>query len=135
MKFFVYVLFQMLPWLPWVGDWALKWTEGNNTLQIVFTMFFFPLIMNAIQYYIVDSFIKEKNPGDQGQNDQRREGDEATEENDERGRLMADNDDVDNNGEDEEHQYEARKDRVLTNSEEEPLKEINPTPIPAENER
>ncbi|KEQ95085.1 hypothetical protein AUEXF2481DRAFT_40353 [Aureobasidium subglaciale EXF-2481] len=59
MKLFVFLLFAMLPWLPWVGDWALRWTEGNEALQIAFVMFIFPVAMNGIQYYIVDSFIKD----------------------------------------------------------------------------
>jgi hypothetical protein len=42
-----------------VGDWALRWTEGNTALQITFVMFVFPLIMNALQYWIIDNFIKE----------------------------------------------------------------------------
>lgn len=58
MKISVLVLFLMLPWISQVGDWALKWTEGNERLQIVFVMMLFPLIMNALQYYIIDSFIK-----------------------------------------------------------------------------
>lgn len=64
MKLFVYLLFKMLPWLPWVGDWALKWTEGNEALQIAFSMFIFPLAMNALQYWIIDSFIMEKRTKD-----------------------------------------------------------------------
>ncbi|KAI0022589.1 vacuolar membrane protein-domain-containing protein [Xylariomycetidae sp. FL0641] len=58
MKLCVLVIFLILPWLPRVGDWALRWTEGNERLQIVFVMMLFPLIMNALQYYIIDSFIK-----------------------------------------------------------------------------
>ncbi|KAK3906771.1 vacuolar membrane protein-domain-containing protein [Staphylotrichum tortipilum] len=68
MKLCVLILFMMLPWLPHVGDWALGWTEGNEKLQIVFVMMLFPLIMNALQYYIIDSYIKkqEPNPDDAG---------------------------------------------------------------------
>ena len=134
MKFFVYVLFAMLPWLPWVGDWALKWTEGNTALQIVFSMFIFPLIMNAMQYYIVDSFIKEQ-PGDQGRQGQSREDDETRHENDERGRLIAEDEDAGDEEEEELHDDEVGKNTVLAHSEEEPLKEVNPTPLPADNER
>lgn len=61
MKFCVFFLFAMLPWISRIGDWALRWTEGNEALQIAFVMLIFPLIMNALQYYIVDSFIKRKN--------------------------------------------------------------------------
>ncbi|KAI1320251.1 vacuolar membrane protein-domain-containing protein [Xylariaceae sp. FL0255] len=60
MKLCVLVIFLILPWISRVGDWALKWTEGNERLQIIFVMMLFPLIMNALQYYIIDSFIKEK---------------------------------------------------------------------------
>jgi hypothetical protein len=62
MKICVFILFQLCPWLGRVGDWALRWTEGNEAVQIAFVMFIFPLIMNAIQYYIVDTFIKKRSP-------------------------------------------------------------------------
>ena len=64
MKVCVLILFLMLPWLSRVGDWALGWTEGNERLQIIFVMMLFPLIMNAMQYYIIDTFIKEKTAKD-----------------------------------------------------------------------
>src|SRR6266480_2158352 len=60
MKLCVLLLFQLFPWLGWVGDWALRWTEGDERLQIAFVMFIFPLIMNAAQYWIIDSFIKDR---------------------------------------------------------------------------
>ncbi|KAJ5670186.1 uncharacterized protein N7477_005549 [Penicillium maclennaniae] len=58
MKFCVFFLIQLLPFIIKIGDWALRWTEGNTALQIAFVMLLFPLIMNAIQYYIIDGFIK-----------------------------------------------------------------------------
>ncbi|KAI1428341.1 vacuolar membrane protein-domain-containing protein [Xylaria sp. FL1777] len=63
MKICVLLIFLILPWISRVGDWALKWTEGNERLQIVFVMMLFPLIMNALQYYIIDSFIKLRETG------------------------------------------------------------------------
>ncbi|WPH00575.1 Pfam:DUF3661 [Acrodontium crateriforme] len=60
MKLFVFFLFQALPWLPWVGDWALRWTKGNEALEVTFAMFIFPLAMNAVQYWIIDNFIMDK---------------------------------------------------------------------------
>ncbi|KAI1466634.1 vacuolar membrane protein-domain-containing protein [Daldinia caldariorum] len=63
MKICVLIIFLMLPWISRVGDWALGWTEGNERVQIVFVMMLFPLIMNGLQYYIIDSFIKLKEPG------------------------------------------------------------------------
>ncbi|KAI1112775.1 vacuolar membrane protein-domain-containing protein [Nemania sp. NC0429] len=63
MKICVLLIFLILPWISRVGDWALRWTEGNEQLQIVFVMMLFPLIMNALQYYIIDGFIKKKEMG------------------------------------------------------------------------
>lgn len=60
MKLCVLILFLVLPWISRIGDWALSWTEGNERLQIVFVMMLFPLIMNGMQYYIIDGFIKRK---------------------------------------------------------------------------
>ena len=59
MKICVLVIFLVFPWISKVGDWALRWTEGNEELQIAFVMMIFPLVMNALQYYIIDSFIKQ----------------------------------------------------------------------------
>ena len=64
MKFCVFIIFQLCPWIIRVGDWALKWTEGNAMVQIFFVMLFFPVVMNALQYYIIDSFIKDQKPAD-----------------------------------------------------------------------
>jgi len=62
MKIIVGLLFAIFPWLGRVGDFLLGWTEGNRKVQIAFVMFIFPLIMNAIQYYIIDIFIKKQEP-------------------------------------------------------------------------
>ncbi|KAG6053135.1 hypothetical protein E4U17_005001 [Claviceps sp. LM77 group G4] len=62
MKICVLLIFVLMPWISKVGDWALGWTEGNEKLQIAFVMMIFPLVMNGLQYYIIDSLIKEKEP-------------------------------------------------------------------------
>ncbi|KAL8707512.1 MAG: hypothetical protein Q9220_007454 [cf. Caloplaca sp. 1 TL-2023] len=62
MKACVFAIFELCPWIIRVGDWALKWTEGNETVQVFFVMLFFPVIMNALQYYIIDGFIKNQKP-------------------------------------------------------------------------
>ncbi|KAG5980545.1 hypothetical protein E4U55_003921 [Claviceps digitariae] len=62
MKICVLIIFLLMPWISEVGDWALSWTEGDEKLQIAFVMMIFPLVMNGLQYYIIDSFIKEKEP-------------------------------------------------------------------------
>ncbi|GLI76990.1 hypothetical protein PoHVEF18_005272 [Penicillium ochrochloron] len=60
MKFCVFFLINLFPFIVKVGDWALGWTEGNTAIQIAFVMLLFPVIMNAIQYYIIDHFIKKQ---------------------------------------------------------------------------
>jgi hypothetical protein len=67
MKFCVLLIFLLAPWISRVGDWALRWTEGDEALQVIFVMLVFPVIMNATQYYIIDSFIKNQAPGDHEQ--------------------------------------------------------------------
>ena len=83
MKTCVFFIFHLLPWLGKVGDWALRWTEGNEALQIAFVMLIFPLIMNGIQYYIIDIFIKGREMPDK-ELDREQDGSE-----DEQGRLLA----------------------------------------------
>lgn len=78
MKICVLVIFLMMPWISKAGDWALGWTDGNEKLQIAFVMMIFPLIMNALQYYIIDSLIMMKDTDhvsfsdDQGEGNARR---------------------------------------------------------------
>lgn len=74
MKLCVLIIFMVFPWISHVGDWALGWTEGNEKLQIVFVMMLFPLIMNAMQYYIIDSYIKKQVVGDEEGSDSDTEG-------------------------------------------------------------
>lgn len=62
MKTCVVFLIHLLPFIVKVGDWALRWTEGNTAVQIFFVMLLFPVIMNALQYYIIDIFIKKPIP-------------------------------------------------------------------------
>lgn len=64
MKLCVFFIFQICPWIIDVGNWALRWTEGNEAVQVIFVMLVFPVIMNAIQYYIIDGFIKNQAPPD-----------------------------------------------------------------------
>lgn len=123
MKLFVWALFALLPWLPWVGDWALRWTEGNEALQVAFAMFIFPLVMNGVQYWIIDSFIMDKSRGKGEADGQRYE------------RVRQES------GEDEEGSEEREDDEETISAEsvrgkgeglQEPplLTELNPTPIP-----
>ena len=63
MKCCVFVIFKLCPWIVAVGDWALRWTEGDERVQVFFVMLFFPVVMNALQYYIIDTFIKDQKLG------------------------------------------------------------------------
>ncbi|KAI8371478.1 vacuolar membrane protein-domain-containing protein [Radiomyces spectabilis] len=58
MKFCVYVMFRVFPILFELGSWVLKWTKDNYRYQVVFVMLIFPLIMNAMQFWIVDTIVK-----------------------------------------------------------------------------
>lgn len=126
MKLFVFFLFQVLPWIGWVGDWALRWTEGNEALQIAFVMFIFPVLMNAIQYYIVDGIIKDRDqPENQGFERVAQEDSQDGDSGRERGSV----DSIDG----ERDPDEAKKGTVTTT---ETLEEANPTTLPAyDNER
>ncbi|KAL1921379.1 uncharacterized protein VTP21DRAFT_11095 [Calcarisporiella thermophila] len=60
MKLVVLGIFRICPFLVDVGRWALAWTMGNTRLQVVFVMLVFPLIMNIIQFWLVDTIVKNK---------------------------------------------------------------------------
>ncbi|KPI40194.1 Vacuolar membrane protein [Cyphellophora attinorum] len=85
MKICVFIIFQLCPWIVQVGDWALRWTEGNEAIQIAFVMLIFPLIMNGIQYYIIDIFIKNKDQASESE----QQDSERDDGNDEEGGLLA----------------------------------------------
>lgn len=104
MKICVFIIFQLCPWIVQVGDWALRWTEGNEAVQIAFVMLIFPLVMNAIQYYIIDIFIKSKQPSNKEDEGAER-GQHDTD--DEHGGLLAGQDDDHGTSPDE---VEMRKD-------------------------
>jgi hypothetical protein len=119
MKLCVLAIFAFLPWIAWVGDWALRWTEGNTALQIAFVMFIFPLIMNALQYWIIDNFIKDPEHG--GEGGYQGVGDEDDEESDDEWlerQQMRREQGIDEDDDD----VEAASSK--------PLKAANPTPVP-----
>lgn len=136
MKLFVLFLFSVLPWLGWVGDWALRWTEGNEALQIAFVMFIFPVCMNAIQYYIIDGVIKGKSEGgDDGHRD--REGfQRVAQEDSEDGSLRSSGRSLGSEDEEEgvvvvEENVDGGKIKRKVKEAEADLEEVNPTPLPA----
>jgi hypothetical protein len=114
MKVCVLIIFIMMPWISKAGDWALGWTEGNEKLQIAFVMMIFPLIMNALQYYIIDSFIKLKdtdyeNPNANESDDEgRRRRYDDSEDETSRARLVDSEHETDSESEDEVDKPAAR---------------------------
>ncbi|KAG8903114.1 hypothetical protein FRB99_003748 [Tulasnella sp. 403] len=58
MKLAVLALLTGLPALLDIGDWILSWTGGNINLQLVFVMGIYPIIMNVVQFWIIDSIVK-----------------------------------------------------------------------------
>ncbi|KAG1734973.1 vacuolar membrane protein-domain-containing protein [Suillus lakei] len=60
MKMLVVGLFTVWPGISKVGDWLLSWTaigEGD-AFQIIFVMGLFPIIMNILQFWLIDSIVK-----------------------------------------------------------------------------
>ncbi|KAK7206429.1 vacuolar membrane protein-domain-containing protein [Myxozyma melibiosi] len=58
MKFTVYVMLIVMPFWDDLAGFLLSWTKGRQRTEVSFVMLVFPLIMNMIQYYLVDSIIK-----------------------------------------------------------------------------
>ncbi|ORX63209.1 hypothetical protein DM01DRAFT_1298252 [Hesseltinella vesiculosa] len=57
MKCVVLLLFSLCPWLETVGAWILSWM-GHPKMQAVFVMLIFPLVMNIMQFWIIDTIVK-----------------------------------------------------------------------------
>ncbi|KAK9447858.1 vacuolar membrane protein-domain-containing protein [Limtongia smithiae] len=62
MKFMVYVLLAVLPFWDALAGFLLAWAQGHERTEVAFVMLVFPLIMNMVQYYLVDSIIKARRP-------------------------------------------------------------------------
>ncbi|KAF8622193.1 hypothetical protein AX15_007302 [Amanita polypyramis BW_CC] len=60
MKFLVLLILIWFPGLFTIGDWLLSWTRigSGDTFQVVFVMGIFPIIMNILQFWFIDSIVK-----------------------------------------------------------------------------
>jgi len=61
MKLLVVGLFAIYPGIFKIGDWLLSWTRtsnGEDAIQVIFTMGLFPIIMNILQFWLIDSIVK-----------------------------------------------------------------------------
>ncbi|KII95262.1 hypothetical protein PLICRDRAFT_208245 [Plicaturopsis crispa FD-325 SS-3] len=61
MKLLVVGLFALFPGIFKIGEWLLSWTRGGDDkeyVQIIFTMGIFPITMNVLQFWLIDSIVK-----------------------------------------------------------------------------
>lgn len=59
MKLLVVGLFVLVPGVFTIGQWLLSWTHaGGEVLQVAFVMGIFPIAMNIIQFWLIDSIVK-----------------------------------------------------------------------------
>jgi len=61
MKLLVVGLFAVYPGIFKIGDWLLSWTRtgnGEDAIQVIFTMGLFPILMNILQFWLIDSIVK-----------------------------------------------------------------------------
>ncbi|RIA93548.1 Vaculolar membrane protein [Glomus cerebriforme] len=63
MKIIVVLIFRLCPFLFDAGEFLLGWTLYNAKLQVVFVMLIIPLVMNIVQFWLVDQVIKKKLEG------------------------------------------------------------------------
>ncbi|KAI9279773.1 vacuolar membrane protein-domain-containing protein [Sporodiniella umbellata] len=47
-------------WLCWLGELAISWTNSSPKLQLLFVMLIFPVVMNAIQFWLTDTIIQQR---------------------------------------------------------------------------
>ncbi|WFD26246.1 hypothetical protein MNAN1_001223 [Malassezia nana] len=57
MKAFVLLTLAMLPFLVAFGSWLLSLFGTNRALQVVFVMALFPMAMNMLQFWLIDSML------------------------------------------------------------------------------
>ncbi|KAH9855006.1 Vacuolar membrane protein-domain-containing protein [Lenzites betulinus] len=58
MKLVVVALFAALPIIFDAGEWLLGFLGASDAAQVIFTMGLFPIMMNIIQFWLIDSIVK-----------------------------------------------------------------------------
>jgi len=58
MKLLIIGLFAAWPGIFGFAEFLLSWTDGNASLQVIFVMGIFPIIMNVVQFWLIDSIVK-----------------------------------------------------------------------------
>ncbi|KZW04468.1 hypothetical protein EXIGLDRAFT_636054 [Exidia glandulosa HHB12029] len=56
MKIIVLLIVSFLPFLSSASEWLLSWLSAS--LQVIFVMGIFPIVMNILQFWIVDTILK-----------------------------------------------------------------------------
>ncbi|KAI8092983.1 vacuolar membrane protein-domain-containing protein [Halteromyces radiatus] len=57
MKLCQFWCFHHIPWFFLFGQWLLDWTRDNYHHQVILVMFIYPLLMNAIQFWMIDTML------------------------------------------------------------------------------
>ncbi|KAI0340748.1 hypothetical protein BDW22DRAFT_1359556 [Trametopsis cervina] len=58
MKLLVLALFAATPGIFKAGEWLLGFLGTSDAAQVIFTMGIFPIIMNILQFWLIDSIVK-----------------------------------------------------------------------------
>lgn len=58
MKMAVLVIFALFPFLFDVGSWILSFFGSHKDFQVLFSMALFPLAMNVLQFWLIDSLLR-----------------------------------------------------------------------------
>ncbi|KAH9912393.1 vacuolar membrane protein-domain-containing protein [Fomitopsis serialis] len=58
MKMLVIVLFAAWPGIFMLGEWLLTFLGPSDAVQVIFTMGLFPIMMNVVQFWLIDSIVK-----------------------------------------------------------------------------
>jgi len=58
MKLLVVAILAIWPGLIDFGAWLLGWTGNGGNFQIIFVMGLFPIVMNIVQFWIIDTIVK-----------------------------------------------------------------------------
>jgi len=62
MKLVVVGLFAIWPGISKIGEWLLSWLGNGDAAQVIFVMGLFPIIMNVLQFWLIDSIVKAHTP-------------------------------------------------------------------------
>ncbi|KAG5732909.1 Transmembrane protein 110, partial [Termitomyces sp. T112] len=60
MKIVVIIIIVTVPGIFDVGEWLLSWTRigSGDYVQVIFVMGIFPIVMNVLQFWLIDSIVK-----------------------------------------------------------------------------